>query len=369
MLKKILNFYIGPGLPLVHFRAGMGFKMLLVDFFVHPIRRRAAKYYLFLLKLLGLKVIAVTGSAGKTTVKEMIASILKLDKPTVWSKDNIDPVFNIPATILRCTPKTRYLVLEMGVEYKGEMDFYLWLAKPHVSVVTNVFPTHTLYFGGIKGVYKEKMKILKFLKKGDFAVLNKNNKYTRLMAKSTKANIIWFEGGGDMIKQNKNAAKAVGEIFGISGEKIRKGIQSHQRPVHRMMEIKHKSGALIFDDSYNSNPEALLASLKLFNQRSKGRVKVGVFGDMLELGKLEEKEHRRVGGEIGRLGFDSIVGVGKASKYLIDEAVKTSKKINAVHASDVNEAFQIISPLLTSKTNLFVKGSRSIGLERLVEML
>ena len=75
----------------------------------------------------------------------MIASILKLKGKTVWSRDNIDPVFNIPTTILRCSLFTKYLVLEMGIEYPNEMDFYLWLVKPDIGVITNIFPTHTLF--------------------------------------------------------------------------------------------------------------------------------------------------------------------------------------------------------------------------------
>lgn len=121
----------------------------------HPIKNLIANNYLFFLrKFTNIKVIAITGSAGKTTTKEMVTSILKQVAPTVWTKDNIDPVYNIPATILRCTPWTKYLILEMSVEYPGEMDFYLWLAKPDIGVITNIFPTHTEFFGDADGVLK-----------------------------------------------------------------------------------------------------------------------------------------------------------------------------------------------------------------------
>ena len=110
----------------------------------HPLKRRVAKYYLALLKKYGgLKVIGITGSAGKTTAKEMLASILKLQGKTVYSHANIDPVYNIPATILKCPPWAKYLVLEMGVEYPGEMDSYLNIAPPDIGVILNVYLTHT----------------------------------------------------------------------------------------------------------------------------------------------------------------------------------------------------------------------------------
>ena len=100
---------------------------ILKKWIFHPIKRRIAKLYLLILrKFSGIRVIGITGSTGKTTTKEMLASILKLDGKTVYTIANIDPVYNIPTTILKCNLKTKYLILEMGVEYPGEMDFYLW---------------------------------------------------------------------------------------------------------------------------------------------------------------------------------------------------------------------------------------------------
>jgi len=159
-MKNILKMWVGRDLPLVHVKTNGHIRKVIADLFIHPIKRRISKYYCFILqKCFGLTVIGITGSAGKTTTKEMISSILRLSGKTVWSKDNIDPIFNIPTTILRCTPKTKYLVLEMGVEYPREMDFYLWLAKPDISVITNINPTHLEFFGDKKGVFNEKIKI------------------------------------------------------------------------------------------------------------------------------------------------------------------------------------------------------------------
>src|SRR5579859_7997424 len=156
--------------------------------FVHPIKRRVAKYYLiFLKKFRGLTVIGITGSSGKTTTKEMLASILKLKGETIASFANIDPVYNIPTTILKCKPSTKYLVLEMGIEYPGEMDFYIWLAKPDVGVITNIYPTHTLFFGDETGVAKEKGKLVKTLGKNKTAVLNIENKYLLEIGQKVKS--------------------------------------------------------------------------------------------------------------------------------------------------------------------------------------
>ena len=119
----------------------------------------------------------MTGSVGKTTTKEMLVSILKQVGYTVASYKNIDPVYNIPMTILKCRPGTRYLVLELGVEYPGEMEFYCWLVKPNIGIITNIYPTHIQFFGSIKGVANEKENLIRHLPKSGFAILNRDNKY------------------------------------------------------------------------------------------------------------------------------------------------------------------------------------------------
>ena len=248
----------------------------------HPIKRKIAKYYLaFLRKVFGLKVIGITGSAGKTTTKEMLASILKLKTKTVFSYANIDPVYNIPTTILKCFPWTKYMVIEMGVEYPGEMDYYLWLAKPDVGVITNIYPTHTQFFKNIDGVFAEKAKLIKNLKVDDVAVLNIDDRYLKDLGKLTKSRIIWFGKDSEVMStdevitddfhtgfnlifnnetedkvyvdlnitgkqfiQNALAASAVAKVYGFSLKEIKRGLESFQSQDHRMKIVKHKSGRL-----------------------------------------------------------------------------------------------------------------------------
>ncbi|MEK7061319.1 MAG: Mur ligase family protein [Patescibacteria group bacterium] len=320
---------------------------------IHPIKRRVAKYYLwFLRKFTSIKVIGITGSAGKTTTKEMLASILKLDEKTVYSFANIDPVYNIPTTILKCTLSTKYLILEMGVEYPGEMDFYLWLAQPDIGVITNIFPTHTEFLKDIEGVLEEKSKLIKSLSKNSFAVLNESDSRLKSLVNKTKAKIIWFNG------ENSDAARKVAEVFGVSPENIKKGLKNFDRPKHRYEIIIHKSGAIIFDDSYNSNPEALLVTLKKFNELAGNRIKIAVLGDMLELGKLEKSEHIRIGNEVKKYNFEKVFGVGKSVKYI------TSKIYD-----DALDVLPELKTMLKKDIYILIKGSRSIGLDRLVEKL
>jgi UDP-N-acetylmuramoyl-tripeptide--D-alanyl-D-alanine ligase len=322
----------------------------------HPIKNLTAKIYVFILQnFFGLNVIGITGSAGKTTTKEMLAGILRLDGKTVWSFDNIDPVFNIASTILRCTPFTKYLILEMGVEYPNEMDFYMWIVKPKIGVITNIFLTHTLYFGDEKGVLKEKGKLIKNTK---IAVLNENNKYLLRLKFVLKAKEYWFNGSENAIESNSNAARKVAEVFGISDNLIEKGLADYQKPKHRLDFIKHKSGAFILDDTYNSNPEAFLSSLKYFNNLAGKNVKIAVVGDMLELGEIEIDEHKRISHEIKKSNFQKVFGVGKLVKYITFD----------IYAN----ALDLVDPIknyLKPKNYIFLKGSRSIGLDKLVDAI
>ena len=168
-------------------------------YFIHPVKRRIAKYYLVILKkVFNLKVIGITGSAGKTTTKDMLHSILKRNGRVVSSYKNIDPVYNIPSTILRCTPFTTYLVLEMGVEFPGEMDFYLWLVKPNVGVITNISVAHTEFFGDIGGVFREKSKLVKSLTGNDVSVLFREDKQLEKLEYKLRSKVEWFGDGSDV---------------------------------------------------------------------------------------------------------------------------------------------------------------------------
>jgi UDP-N-acetylmuramoyl-tripeptide--D-alanyl-D-alanine ligase len=333
----------------------------------------------------------------------MITSVLSQKGKTIATYKNIDSVYNIPTTILKCTPWTKYLVLEMGIEYPGEMDFYLWLARPKIGVITNIHPTHTQFLGSIQGVAKEKIKLVEALSKGNFAVLNKENSYLKKVANKTKAKVIWYGKGGAIKAENLDftkdldnkytlvvgsdkinvqlpilgqqfvsnslAAASVGNICGISLSLIKNGLEKFTPPEHRMKPIKLKSGALILDDSYNNNPAAAEGALNTLKRVAKEKVSIVVMGDMLELGRDEEKYHRKIGKLISSLKIDYLIGVGPASKFLVEKASKEMRKNNSHWVPNWKKAVPILQPLLKKDAVVLVKGSRSIGLERLVSRL
>jgi UDP-N-acetylmuramoyl-tripeptide--D-alanyl-D-alanine ligase len=336
---------------------------------IHPIKRRLARWYLgFLQRRTDIKVIGITGSAGKTTTKEMLFSILKKQDKTVCTRTYLDPVYNIPNTILATPIGTKYLILEMGVEYPGEMDFYLWLAKPDIGVITNIFPTHTEFLGDISGVFEEKIKLVLGLSKEGMAVLNSGDKMLKSLSDKLAAEIIWFRPDVDPMIQNANTAKVLAKSLEVSDKNIKDGLATYKKPAHRLAIINHESGAMILDDSYNSNPLAALSTLEYFNKIAKGK-KIAVLGDMLELGNYDEDAHRELGRSVANAGFEIVVGVGKSSRFLIDEVNRHSKKTKTYLLDNVDDATPIVKRELGKNVSILVKGSRSIHLDKLIDSL
>lgn len=373
-INPVIQWWVTPklpyediyGLPLLRDKSLLAkFSHIFSQWFIHPIKRRLARWYLKLLqKFTSIKVIAVTGSAGKTTTIQMLSSVLKLDGKTVSPKEGIDSVYNIPNTILKTPWRTKYLILEMSIEYVNEMDFYLWLVKPDIAVITNIFPTHTLYFGSAGGVAKEKSKLITALSEDGVAVLNRTNTFTQQMSEVTKAKVVWFDEKQNAQDSNKEIVTKVAESFAIDSQTIKKGIAHYIKPKHRYNVFKNKSGALVFDDSYNSNPEACLTALRDFVRTAGNRQKVAVIGDMLELGKISDAQHKRVGRKLNEYAFVAVIGVGKLSKAIINEI--DTKKTQTWLVENTGQVFSLLTPFINNKTAIFIKGSRSIGLDKLV---
>jgi UDP-N-acetylmuramoyl-tripeptide--D-alanyl-D-alanine ligase len=403
-MRNIARWWLSPKFPEVHVKgSGKSPFSNVKKWLVHPFKRRLARAYLkFLQKFTDIKVVGITGSAGKTTTKEMLCSILKFRGETTCTRENIDPIYNIPDTILSTPYGTKYLILEMGVEYPGEMDFYLWLAKPNIAVITNIYPTHTEFFGNEEGVFKEKKKLAEAVDASGFVVLNLDNQFLKKLGKRLKTQVVWFGKEGevfaskerivdfktefwisfkdtkDSIKvqlpligsqyvNNALAASAVAHRLGATVGEVKKGLEQFNIPPHRMRVIKHHSGALILDDTYNSNPEAAKASISTFLEVAGNQKKVIVFGDMLELGKLEKSYHRRLGEFLGQVkGVDVLICVGNASKITGKTAAELLGRSHVEFASDWKEALVKLKPFFKDKTAILIKGSRSIGLDNLV---
>lgn len=288
------------------------------------------------------------------------------------------------------------------MEFPGEMDYYLWLAKPDVGLLTNVYPTHTEFLKDIPGVAREKGELVTALGANNFAVLNKENKVLKEISKEVKAKVVWYGKEGDIGAENirfltdasteftllmgKNklvvhlptigeqfvnnalGACAIAHCLGIKPLDIKAGLEKFKPLEHRMATHLLKSGAILLDDSYNNNPEAAKEALKTLKSFAGKRKTVVVFGDMLELGGLSLSAHRELGKAVGSMGVSRVIGVGPASYELIKSA-KENMGDNAIWVAKTEEVLPLLKPLLGRDTVILIKGSHAIGLDRLVAKL
>jgi UDP-N-acetylmuramoyl-tripeptide--D-alanyl-D-alanine ligase len=351
-----------------------------VHWFIHPIKRRFAKYYLFTLQhFFGLKVIAITGSTGKTTTANMLYSVLSLVGPTVKTVDSITSTYNIPTTILECTRYTKYLILEMGVEYAGDMDFYCWLAKPDIGVLLNVSPVHASYLGSLENIRAEKSKLLRYSKIGltatDFPKIISSeitpNLKTKIIMDIRNSKLDQLEIHlsliGTHFAQNVSTIFAIASKLQIPVGYIISGLESVLPALHRFNPINLTGGNLLIDDTYNSNPLSAAASIETLAEIAAVTKKtpILIFSQMNELGSYEKAEHEKLGLFIRKLGITHLFCIGPAAKYVIDSA-------------GYGKYFDTQDKLLTAlqklvicdlKFVILVKGSRSWHLENLLEKI
>jgi UDP-N-acetylmuramoyl-tripeptide--D-alanyl-D-alanine ligase len=282
----------------------------------------------------------------------------------------------------------------MGIEYLGEMKFYKWLANPDYSIVTNIYPTHLKYLKNTKNVFKEKIQIIK----DNIGILNNGSPYLKDI-KPVNNKIIKFGQGsncfasniklnlkgtsfvlhldnatfkvqiplyGRQMVDNFMAALFAAITIGINPISKLKNLRKLSSLDHRM-KIINKHGLTIIDDSYNSNPEALIKAIKVLDEFPKHFKKVLVVGDMLDLGRDEVNYHKNIGKYICKLNLYALVGVGNLSKYMINQVSK--KSFITSHTNSIFDAKMFINSLPAKNLLILIKGSRGIGLDELVTRL
>lgn len=339
-----------------------------------------------------ISTVGITGSCGKTTVKGMMESICEQQGKTLATKGNFNNHIGLPLTLLRLDDTYQYGVIEMGASGIGEIDYLGKIAKPNVSLITNVMPAHLLGFGSIEGVAKAKSEIYDILPHDGIAVLNVDEKFSdffrsrikdrkvityglKNQADVTAKNIemlpfavrfdlhlsnqmhsVTINIPGEHTIMNALAASAAGIAMGITLENIVKGLQAFQGVPGRLRRLKGMNGAVIIDDSYNANPGSMNAALDVLGF-CQGK-KVFVMGDMAELGDDAVSYHEQIGQRAKEKGIQSLFAVGKLSQHAVN-AFGEGAKIYSDKVLLVNE----LKGQLTKETIVLIKGSRSSGME------
>ncbi|MFF8270783.1 UDP-N-acetylmuramoyl-tripeptide--D-alanyl-D-alanine ligase [Streptomyces sp. NPDC016562] len=365
---------------------------------------------------LGTDVVALTGSAGKTSTKDLIAQVLQHHAPTVWTPGNLNNEIGLPITTLRVTEETQHLVLEMGARGIGHIRYLTGLTPPRIGLVLNVGTAHIGEFGGREQIAQAKGELVEALPaeaEGGVAVLNADDLLVRAMAARTKARTVLFGEAedaeiratdvrmtdrgrptftlhtptgcsdvtlrlyGEHHVSNALAAAAVAHVLGMSAPEIATALSEADTLSRWRMEVTERAdGVTIVNDAYNANPESMRAALRALAAmggaaRANGGRTWAVLGPMAELGDDALAEHDAVGRLVVRLNVSKLVAVGgrEASWLQLGAYNEGSWGEESVLVSDAQAAVDLLRSELRPGDVVLVKASRSAGLERVAQAL
>ncbi|MCX6243354.1 MAG: UDP-N-acetylmuramoyl-tripeptide--D-alanyl-D-alanine ligase [Bacteroidetes bacterium] len=347
-----------------------------------------AKYHR---KQFDIPVIAITGTNGKTTTKELIAAVLSRKYRTLATSGNLNNHIGVPLTLLKLKKDTEIAIVEMGANHQGEIDFLCRIAEPAHGIITNIGKAHLEGFGGFEGVIQTKTELFRYLKSmNGSAFVNTGDPL--LVEHSAGMQVIPYGNGQpaeilelssdpfvslkiklekDMINvstklfgnynaDNVLAAACIGHYFGVAGSDIKDAIESYEPANNRSQLRKTESNVLILD-MYNANPTSMEQALNHFSTYNSEN-KVLILGDMLELGSESDKEHLQVLALIDKLGFTDVYLVGPVFTRL-------NSKREWLCFQDSDLARMWLEHHKLQNSTVLIKGSRGIKLEKVVEML
>ncbi|MFE7132411.1 UDP-N-acetylmuramoyl-tripeptide--D-alanyl-D-alanine ligase [Streptomyces sp. NPDC057638] len=365
---------------------------------------------------LGTTTVALTGSAGKTSTKDLIAQLLERKGPTVYPEGNLNNEIGLPLTALRADESTEHLVLEMGARYVGDIRYLTGLVPPRIGLVLNVGSAHVGEFGSREKIAEAKGELVEALPAaadGGIALLNADDPLVRAMASRTRARVVFYgESAAAAIRaenvrltpqgqpaftlhtptgcaevtmrlygehhvSNALAAAAVAHELGLSVDEIALALSEAGTLSRWRMEVTERpDGVTIVNDAYNANPESMRAALRALvamghGAQSRGGRTWAVLGLMAELGDEALAEHDAVGRLAVRLNVSKLVAVGgrEASWLQLGAYNEGSWGEESVHVSDARAAIDLLRRELRPGDVVLVKASRSVGLERVAEAL
>jgi len=355
----------------------------------------------------GLTVLALTGSQGKTGTKDYLAQVLATAGPTVATAGNFNNEIGVPLTVLRATPETRFLVVEMGARGIGHIGYLGEIAPPRIAAVVNVGTAHMSEFGTRETIAQAKGEILEALPEDGVAVLNADDELVRGMGERTKARVVTFGSTGD-VGWTDEAYDDLGRptaTFRRDGVEIRQSLQQMGR--HQLtnaaaaaamavaagidftdavtalgeavslsrwrMELHERAdGVVIINDAYNANPASMSAALDTLagiSERS-GQRTVAVLGEMKELGDSSADAHTETGEYAATLGVDVLLVIGEPASAMVDGAAKvTSWSGTAVSVEDRAAALAWLRENVAAGDVVLVKASRGAALELVADGL
>ena len=346
-----------------------------------------------------IPVIAITGSNGKTTTKELVNCVLSSHYPAHCTKGNLNNHIGVPLTLLAMPPKTEIAIIEMGANHPGEIDFLCRIAEPTHGLITNVGKAHLEGFGGFEGVKRTKSELYRFLEgRNGLLFINADEPYLPALAGTARKKLFYGrsqepgtgvdapfgvrlesedpfvevsfateQGDNVLVRshltgrhnfQNIMTAIALGKYFKVPDEKIKVAIEGYVPSNNRSQWLTVGANTYLLD-AYNANPTSMRYALEAFS-RHRADKKLAILGAMLELGEYSEAEHLEIAHYAREQGFESLVLVGKE----FESAAATTGALFFQNTEALKAWFH---EQHFSGVHVLVKGSRSIGLERLLE--
>jgi UDP-N-acetylmuramoyl-tripeptide--D-alanyl-D-alanine ligase len=345
----------------------------------------------------GGDVVAVTGSAGKTTTKDVIAEMLSVGIKTTKSEGNLNNHIGLPLSLLRLDETARIMVTEIGMNHAGEIRELAKIAQPNVGVVTNVGHAHIEFFEDIEGIAAAKRELVESLGDTGTAVLNADDPRVAAFAETHRGHTIFFGQSrkadvraedvkytlasthfsnaatrfsttltGRHSVSNILAGIAVAGLYRIEPGRLVDAV-ANLRPGKMRGERFDYKGILIFNDCYNSNPDAARAMIDVLRD-TPARRRIAVLGEMLELGRWAEPLHRDVGTYAAEQGLDVLVGIRGAACCTLDAATRAGLRAGAAFFfEDPAEAGRMLRTLAQPGDAILFKGSRGVHVERALE--
>ena len=356
-------------------------------------------------RLVHCTVIAITGSSGKTSTKDLLAQVLGTAGPTIAAEGSFNTEVGVPLTILRADLSTRYLVLEMGMRGVGHIDYLCELAQPQVGSIVNVGSAHLGLLGTQEAIAVAKGEILDRLPTNGFAVLNGDDPLVMAQVERTNATVISCGEGpacrvrATDIRLNRDAqatftmtwgaesasvtltyhgrhfvsnaliVTGIATAIGLPLETVVMALRAASPQSKWRMEVHQCDGGItVINDSYNANPESARAALETLSAMASGRRSWAVFGEMLELGDGAASSHATLGNQVSSLGIDELVCVGEGTRSMAESA----SAVLGDHARWVQTpqlALELLRGELMAGDVILLKASRSVGLESLASAL
>lgn len=340
---------------------------------------------------LNIPVIALTGSNGKTTTKELIFAVLKQKYNILATQGNLNNHIGVPLTLLSLNDKHEIAVVEMGANHQKEIEQLCEIAQPNQGLITNIGKAHLEGFGGEEGVKKGKGELYDYLRKHDGTIfINLDNPKLNEILKGYDKIITYGTGNGatccgnsidgstflrvqitkpfsleiqtqltgNYNLENVLAAVAIGDYWNVSAEEIKAAIEAYI-PSNQRSQVIKKNNITVVLDAYNANPTSVEAALKNFESSFTGK-KIVALGDMLELGDQSEKEHLSIGQLLKSMKLDSVILVGTNFK-------KVAQQFNFHHFNNSSDATAWFDKMKNVEFTLLIKGSRGVKMEKILE--